>query len=151
MYERFFGLADAPFRLTPDPRFLFLSRKHADALAHLRLGLSESSGFGCITGDASDMLEDCLHTPDPVGRYGGSNYGGYSNPPLDQAIEASGWITSPQQRRKELQRIMLEVAEDLPWIPLYVDREVWGFHPYLSWRPRDDSAVLAQEIQLVNP
>jgi len=51
MYERFFGLADAPFRLTPDPRFLFLSRKHADALAHLRLGLSESSGFVCITGD----------------------------------------------------------------------------------------------------
>src|SRR3989442_6895513 len=51
MYERFFGLADAPFRLTPDPRYLFLSRKHADALAHLKLGLSESSGFVCITGD----------------------------------------------------------------------------------------------------
>ena len=51
MYERFFGLADAPFRLTPDPRYLFLSAKHADALAHLRLGLSESSGFVCITGD----------------------------------------------------------------------------------------------------
>src|SRR5437667_392640 len=51
MYERFFGLADAPFRLTPDPRYLFLSRKHADALAHLKHGLSESSGFVCITGD----------------------------------------------------------------------------------------------------
>ena len=51
MYERFFGLVDAPFRLTPDPRYLFLSRKHAEALAHLRLGLSESSGFVCITGE----------------------------------------------------------------------------------------------------
>ena len=51
MYERFFGLVDAPFRLTPDPRYLFLSRKHAEALAHLQLGLSESSGFVCITGD----------------------------------------------------------------------------------------------------
>src|SRR2546426_4507646 len=51
MYERFFGLYDAPFRLTPDPSYLFLSRKHADALAHLRLGLRESSGFVCITGD----------------------------------------------------------------------------------------------------
>jgi general secretion pathway protein A len=51
MYERFFGLVDAPFRLTPDPRYLFLSEKHAEALAHLRLGLSESSGFVCITGD----------------------------------------------------------------------------------------------------
>jgi general secretion pathway protein A len=51
MYERFFGLADAPFRLTPDPRYLFLSRKHAEALAHLKLGLKESSGFVCITGE----------------------------------------------------------------------------------------------------
>src|SRR4030095_1375693 len=51
MYERFFGLGDAPFRLTPDPRYLFLSRKPPDALAHLRLGLSESSGFVCSTGD----------------------------------------------------------------------------------------------------
>src|SRR5216117_2763323 len=51
MYERFFGLADAPFRLTPDPRYLFLSPKHAEALAHLKLCLTESSGFVCITGD----------------------------------------------------------------------------------------------------
>jgi general secretion pathway protein A len=51
MYEDFFGLEDEPFRLTPDPRYLFLSSKHAEALAHLRLGLTESSGFVCITGE----------------------------------------------------------------------------------------------------
>src|SRR5262249_5885773 len=51
MYERFVGLGEAPFGLTPAPRYLSRSRKHADALAHLRLGLSESSGFVCITGD----------------------------------------------------------------------------------------------------
>ena len=51
MYEQFFGLADAPFRLTPDPRYLYLSPKHAETLAHLRLGLTEPGGFVCITGD----------------------------------------------------------------------------------------------------
>src|SRR5262244_2819819 len=51
MYEQFFGLEDEPFRLTPDPRYLFLSGKHAEALAHLQLGLRESSGFVCITGE----------------------------------------------------------------------------------------------------
>src|SRR5262249_48249831 len=51
MYEQFFGLEDEPFRLTPDPRYLFLSGKPAEALAHLRLGLTESSGFVCITGE----------------------------------------------------------------------------------------------------
>jgi general secretion pathway protein A len=62
MYERFFGLVDAPFRLTPDPRYLFLSRKHADALAHLRLGLTESSGFVCITGDVGTGKTTLLRT-----------------------------------------------------------------------------------------
>src|SRR3954471_17545944 len=51
MYEQFFGLAEEPFRLTPDPRYFYLSPKHAEALAHLRLGLTESSGFVCITGE----------------------------------------------------------------------------------------------------
>jgi general secretion pathway protein A len=51
VYEEFFGLSDAPFRLTPDPRFLYLSSKHAEALAHLRLGLTEPGGFVCITGE----------------------------------------------------------------------------------------------------
>src|ERR1041385_2001802 len=51
MYERFFGLHDLPFRLTPGPRYLYLSPKHAEALAHLKLCPSESSGFVCITGE----------------------------------------------------------------------------------------------------
>jgi general secretion pathway protein A len=51
MYEQFFGLREEPFRLTPDPTYLFLSSKHAETLAHLKLCLSESSGFVCITGD----------------------------------------------------------------------------------------------------
>jgi general secretion pathway protein A len=69
MYERFFGLADEPFRLTPDPRYLYLSRQHADALAHLRLGLTESSGFVCITGDVGTGKTTLLRTfLDELGR-----------------------------------------------------------------------------------
>src|SRR5713101_4682935 len=62
MYEQFFGLEDEPFRLTPDARYLFLSSKHADALAHLRLGLTESSGFVCITGDVGTGKTTLLRT-----------------------------------------------------------------------------------------
>jgi len=69
VYERFFGLADTPFRLTPDPRYLFLSKRHADALAHLKLGLTESSGFVCITGDVgtgkTTLLRHFLSTLGP--------------------------------------------------------------------------------------
>jgi general secretion pathway protein A len=62
MYEQFFGLEDEPFRLTPDPRYLYLSPKHAEALAHLRLGLTESSGFVCITGDVGTGKTTLLRT-----------------------------------------------------------------------------------------
>ena len=62
MYQEFFGLTDAPFRLTPDPRFLYLSPKHAEALAHLRLGLTEPGGFVCITGDIGTGKTTVLRT-----------------------------------------------------------------------------------------
>jgi len=51
MYESFFGLSDLPFRLTPDPKFLFMSAKHREAFAHLVYGISEGSGFVAITGE----------------------------------------------------------------------------------------------------
>jgi len=62
VYQEFFGLNDAPFRLTPDPRFLYLSPKHAEALAHLRLGLTEPGGFVCITGDIGTGKTTVLRT-----------------------------------------------------------------------------------------
>lgn len=62
MYEEFFELSDAPFRLTPDPHFLFLSPKHAEALAHLRLGLTEPGGFVCITGEIGTGKTTVLRT-----------------------------------------------------------------------------------------
>ena len=51
MYTEFFGLSEKPFSITPDPRYLYLSRRHADALAHLIYGISESGGFIQLTGE----------------------------------------------------------------------------------------------------
>jgi type II secretory pathway predicted ATPase ExeA len=51
MYERYFGLKEKPFRITPDPRFLYLSEKHAEALDHLYYGITQGEGFMVISGD----------------------------------------------------------------------------------------------------
>ena len=51
MYERFFGFRELPFRLTPDPNYLFLSRKHGEAFAHLLYAVREGSGFVAVTGE----------------------------------------------------------------------------------------------------
>jgi general secretion pathway protein A len=51
MYTAFFGLGEKPFAITPDPRYLFLSERHAEALAHLLYGINESGGFIQLTGE----------------------------------------------------------------------------------------------------
>jgi general secretion pathway protein A len=51
MYEGYFGLHEKPFAITPDPRYLYLSARHGEALAHLVYGLNEAGGFIQLTGE----------------------------------------------------------------------------------------------------
>jgi general secretion pathway protein A len=51
MYLSFFGLSEKPFAITPDPRYLFLSERHSEALAHLLYGINEAGGFVQLTGE----------------------------------------------------------------------------------------------------
>ncbi len=51
MYTEYFGLTEPPFSIAPDPRFLFLSAQHQEALAHLVYGACESDGFIQLTGE----------------------------------------------------------------------------------------------------
>lgn len=51
MYQDFFGLKEPPFNLTPDPRFLYMSRRHREALASLVYGIKEGKGFIALTGE----------------------------------------------------------------------------------------------------
>jgi general secretion pathway protein A len=51
MYREHFSLKLKPFSITPDPKFLYMSPGHKEALAHLLYGLKEGSGFVVITGE----------------------------------------------------------------------------------------------------
>ncbi len=51
MYESFYGFREKPFNLTPDPKYLYLSGRHAEAFAHLDFGFKERGGFVVITGE----------------------------------------------------------------------------------------------------
>jgi len=51
VYESWFGFREKPFNLTPDPKYLYLSPKHAEAFAHLEFGRRERGGFILITGE----------------------------------------------------------------------------------------------------
>ncbi len=51
MHTDYFGLKESPFALSPDPRFLYMSRRHQEALAHLLYGMGEAGGFVQLTGE----------------------------------------------------------------------------------------------------
>jgi general secretion pathway protein A len=51
MYAKFFGLKREPFSIAPDPRYLFMSERHREALAHLLYGLAGGGGFVLLTGE----------------------------------------------------------------------------------------------------
>jgi general secretion pathway protein A len=52
MYERFYGLHERPFELTPNPRYLFLSPRHAEALTMLEYGTCRRNGLTLLIGEA---------------------------------------------------------------------------------------------------
>ncbi len=51
MYAQYFGLNEKPFSIAPDPRYLYQSDRHAEALAHLLYGVEEAGGFIQLTGE----------------------------------------------------------------------------------------------------
>jgi general secretion pathway protein A len=51
MYDHYFGLNETPFSIAVDPRYLFMSARHRDALAHLLYGVGTGGGFILLTGE----------------------------------------------------------------------------------------------------
>lgn len=61
MYEAFYGLRERPFELTPNPRFLFMTARHREALTTLEYGLSARTGVALLVGDAGTGKTTIVH------------------------------------------------------------------------------------------
>jgi general secretion pathway protein A len=62
MYEKFYGFKEKPFNITPDPRFVYFSETHKEALAHLTYAIREGKGFSVITGEVGTGKTTLVHT-----------------------------------------------------------------------------------------
>jgi general secretion pathway protein A len=62
MYLDFYSFREQPFNLTPDPRFMFLSRSHREAFAHLLYGINNYAGFMVLTGEVGSGKTTVLRT-----------------------------------------------------------------------------------------
>ena len=85
MYEDFYGLRERPFELIPNPRFLFLSPQHQEALTHLNYGLSGRPGITLVIGDAGTGKSTLIRASLEATRAQGSRVAVLANPTLTRA------------------------------------------------------------------
>lgn len=71
MYENFYGIKEKPFNLTPDPRFIYFTQKHCEALANLVYGIRERKGFLVLSGEVgtgkTTLVNALLDTLERIG------------------------------------------------------------------------------------
>lgn len=103
-----------------------------------------SVGWACF-GDASDLLDAVLHTRSGS-TLGSSNFGGYSNAALDEAIERAGRTMEPAHRAEALHEAMRLCMEELPLIPLYLRKRTYGVDERVRFVPRLNGQVVLSEL-----
>ncbi len=131
------GIRVKPVVLRDDEFYALVMRREASLILNR---------FGCLSGDVSDLLDAAIHSVDEPRHFGSSSFGAYSNPELDKLIEGSSEVLESSTRLVKLQQIVRRLREELPWIPLYFDEDVYAVKTRVEWSPRADSSVLAHEI-----
>lgn len=107
------------------------------------------SRWGCVTTDASELFENCFYRHGVREGYGITNYTHYGTEETDKEIDSSGLIGDPQQRIKQLQKVLDHIAGDRVWIPLYINHDVYAVSRTVNWQPRLDSRVNAYEFESI--
>jgi general secretion pathway protein A len=101
MYNDFYGFSEAPFSITPDPRFLFFSARHQEAFNHLLFGIRERKGFIQLTGEVgAGKTTLCRALLEELG------------PEIRTALILNPVLTAPQLLRAILSELGIEARRD---------------------------------------
>jgi peptide/nickel transport system substrate-binding protein len=104
-------------------------------------------GWSCADGDASAFLDGIAHTFDKDAGYGRYNRGRYSNPQADKLMEAASSTVDQNERLKYMQEAQKLVLQDVGFIPLHFQMDLYAMSKRLAWKPRADHYVLYNEMQ----
>jgi len=131
MYERYYGLRERPFELSPNPRFLFLSNGHREALTHLRYGVTGRPGLTVLIGEAGTGKTTLVRAALLASNGSSSGIVHLSNPTLTRSefyeYLAAGFGFSPDARAskacflRELECAVTSRAREHSVLALIVD------------------------------
>jgi peptide/nickel transport system substrate-binding protein len=102
-------------------------------------------GWGTATAEASDALIAQLATYDPAKGWGASNRGRYSNPALDKLITEALGTADDDAREKLLQQATKLAMDDVGFIPLHIQKNIWATRANLTYIP-----TVGEDLRLVN-
>ena len=106
-------------------------------------------GWSCGDGDGSAFLDGCVHTYDQEKGYGRYNGGRYSNPKVDELIEASARVLDAAERDKLLVDAMhLALVEDQNIIPLHYQVDLYAVSKKVEMAPRADDYLYFYDMRL---
>jgi general secretion pathway protein A len=116
MYERFYGLRESPFELTPDPKYLLLTSQHREALSVLQYGVTNRKGLTLLLGEAGTGKTTLIHAAMQRSRPDDAIAVYLNNPILtrDEFVEllAAGFGLRPEARTSK-SRFLLDLNQCL--------------------------------------
>jgi len=116
MYERFYELRERPFELTPNPRYLFLSPGHSEALTMLQYGSCRRNGLTLLIGDAGTGKTTLVQAALEAQRGGNAFSVCVTNPALtrDEFFEFLAWgFGLSAEARASKSRFLLDLTQSL--------------------------------------
>ena len=105
--------------------------------------------WGTSSGEASNPLRALIHTPDKARGWGSANRPHYSNPAIDALIVKAMSTGDDGAREKILQQATRMAMEDVAFIPLHIQKNIWGMKPGLTYVARVDEETHAMDLRPV--
>ena len=93
-------------------------------------------GWSNTSGDGIQFLDGLLHTPEES--YGRFNLGNYSNQEVDNLIEQSSRTLDDQKRSEIMQKAVKIGMEEVAYLPLHYQQQLYGMKENIAWTPRPD-------------
>ncbi len=104
-------------------------------------------GWGSSTGEASNPLRSLIAAFDAGKGFGAANRGRYNNPAVDALTEQALATADDAAREKLLQRATRLAMDDVAFIPLHNQKNIWATRAGLTYTPRADEETRAQDVR----